>query len=183
VHGVRELIDVIRHVVAENRPGDLDIKWRDTEPIFVEVKGPGWKGELSQEALDSGRQRRPKYINAEARAVDPAERVEYAVTKALPKLAEGRINLLAVVDNLFFSPTEIPTAILNDRVNRVLAKAPYRVVAGVFLMNAVSYGSDVEYRTYFIQNPNAIKRLPGAVSSGLLTGNLNPHGPRRARHN
>ena len=30
-----------------DRPGDIDIQWMETEPIFVEVKGPGWKGELA----------------------------------------------------------------------------------------------------------------------------------------
>ena len=36
------------------RPGDLEIQWRDTPTIFVEVKGPGWEGELSDEEIRAG---------------------------------------------------------------------------------------------------------------------------------
>lgn len=103
----------------------------------------------------------PKYIR-EARAIDPVERVEYAVKKALPKLSLERCNLVAVVDDLFFSPTEIPTEILNGRLNNTLAHAEYRPVAGVYLLNPVSFtdSAEVEYRTYFIQNKNADRPLP-----------------------
>ena len=139
------------------------------------------EGELSQEALDAGRRHLPKFINAEARVIDPSERVAFAVHKALPKLATSRINLITVVDDLFMSPTEIPTSILNDRLNRVLSEPCCRVVAGIFMLNPVSYGSEVEYRTCFVPNANAERRLPDAVTSGLLAGNLNPHGPRRQR--
>src|SRR5438034_6559839 len=55
------------------RPGDLEIQWQDTESIFVEVKGPGWEGELTPEQIRAGRARKPKYIQAEARAVGPVE--------------------------------------------------------------------------------------------------------------
>lgn len=166
-----------------DRPGDIDIQWRDTEAIFVEVKGPGWEGELSKEALDAGRQHGPKYINAEARAIDPSERVAFAVKKALPKLAPSRINLVAVVDDLFMSPTEIPRVILDHRLNLVLAEPQCRVLAGIFLMNPVSYsgGDGVEYRTYFVANVNAERRLPDAVVAGFLASNLNPQVPRWAR--
>ena len=166
---------------VRNRPGDLDIQWRDSEPIFVEVKGPGWEGELSQDALEAGRQHLPKYINAEARAIDPSERVAFAVQKALPKLAATRVNLVVVVDDLFMSPTEIPKSILNGRLERVLADPQYRVVAGIFMLNPVSYGGDVEYRTHFVPNANAERRLPEAVNKGFLADNRNPHGPRWAR--
>jgi hypothetical protein len=166
---------------VQGRPGDLEIQWRDLEPIFVEVKGPGWQGELSQEELSGGRQHLPKDINAEARAIDPSERVAFAVRKALPKLACNRINLVAVVDDLFISPTEIPTQLLGNRLSRVLAEPQCLSVAGVFMLNPVSYGGDVEYRTYFVPNASADRHLPDAVSAGFLADNLKPHGPRWAR--
>jgi hypothetical protein len=168
-----------------NHPGDLEIQWRASEPIFVEVKGPGWEGELSQEALDSGRQRLPKYIQGETRSVDPTERVAFAIGKAVPKLAANRVNLIVVADDLFISPTEIPTSLLNSRVQRALEDPRYRVVSGVLMLNAVSYSeaAAVEYRTFFVPNAEAERLLPEAVSSGFLADNLNPHGPRRARAN
>lgn len=72
-----------------NHPGDLEIQWQEGERVFVEVKGPGWEGELTAEERRDGRTRLPKYINAEARAIEPTERVLYAVQKALPKLARA----------------------------------------------------------------------------------------------
>jgi hypothetical protein len=156
-----------------NRPGDLEIQWCETEPIFVEVKGPGWEGELSDEERHADRQHAPKYIHAEARSIDPAERVEYAVTKALAKLASSRINLVVVVDDLFFSPTEMPTPTLDGRLERFFADPQYRLVTGVFLLNAASYSgrSGVEYLSYFKPNSHADRRLPDAVATGLLAGN------------
>lgn len=87
-----------------DRPGDMEVQWQDTEPVFVEVKGPGWEGELSAEEIRAGRRFLPKYINAEGRAVGPVARVVSAVDKALPKFAPDRINLVVVVDDLFVSP-------------------------------------------------------------------------------
>ena len=62
-------------IAVPNRPGDIEIQWQDGEPLFIEVKGPGWEGELSPEEIRSGRQHLPKYVNAEGRAVGPTERV------------------------------------------------------------------------------------------------------------
>jgi hypothetical protein len=81
-----------------DHPGDLDIQWQESEPIFVEVKGPDWEGELTEAERVAGRTSLPKYINAEGRAIVPQERVLYAITRALPKLAEQRANLVVVVD-------------------------------------------------------------------------------------
>jgi hypothetical protein len=53
-------------------------------------------------------QQQSKYINAEAHAINPYERVEYAITKAVPKVVDNRPNLGVVVDDLFFSPLESP---------------------------------------------------------------------------
>jgi hypothetical protein len=62
----------VAHVVTSiDRPGDLEVRWRDSESIFAEVKGPGWDGELTQEEIKTGRQHAPKYSNAEARFVNP----------------------------------------------------------------------------------------------------------------
>lgn len=165
------------------RPGDLDIQWRDTEPFFVEVKGPGWEGELTRDEIAEGRTTAPKYINAEARAIDPTERVVYAVEKALPKFSPDRINLVVVVDDLFFSPTELPKPLLEGRLTRALVEDRFRPVAGIFLLNPCSYTGEnqVEYIDHYIPNPKAARFLPNAVHDGLLAGNANPHGPRWSR--
>jgi hypothetical protein len=160
-------------------PGDLEIQWRDTEPIFVEVKGPGWEGELSPDEIRSGRQFLPKYINAEARPVGPVARVTYAISKSLPKLAVDRINLVVVVDDLFLSPTELPKDYLTGLLSRELAERRYSSVGAVFLMNPVSYSGtgQIEYCKYFVPNESASRALPQAVLEGLLAGNADPQGP------
>ena len=93
---------------VSGRPGDLEIQWLDTEPIFVEVKAPGWESELTQRERLGSRKDLPKNINLEPRAIAPHERVVYAVLKALPKFAENRANLVVVHDDLFVSPLEFP---------------------------------------------------------------------------
>ena len=78
------------------------------------------------------------------------------------------------------SPTEIPKVIVDSRVKRALAKPEHHLVAGVWMMNPVSFTDcgAVEYRTYFVPNEKANKRLPDAVATGFLADNQNPHGPR-----
>jgi hypothetical protein len=163
------------------RPGDLEVRWRNSEPIFVEVKGPGWEGELTLEQIQAGRQHGPKYINAEARAVGPVSRVLYAVDKAIPKLDVTRCNLVVVVDDLFLSPTEMPRSILKGQLTRGLSDPKYVPVSAVFLLNPASYGQGVEYRKYFVPNPGAARPLPAPVHDGLLQGNDDPQGPQWAR--
>jgi hypothetical protein len=156
-------------------PGDLEIQWKETEPIFVEVKGRDWQGELSKDELRAKRQDQPKYINADARFVAPdrrhsgqCERIG-ALENALPKLAPNRCNLVVVVDDLFLSPTENPREFVEPRIRKALKEDPkYALVGAVFLLNAVSYlaREGVEYR--FIPNESATKPLPQAVVDGLM---------------
>jgi hypothetical protein len=164
-------------VAVANRPGDLEMRWRDSEPIFVEVKGPGWEGELAQEEIKAGRQHAPKYINADARFVDPVKRVLYAVAKAIPKLDGKRCNLVVVVDDLFLSPTEMPRQILGGQLTSGLNDLNYAPVSAVFLLSPASYGQGVEYRKYFVPNAGAARPLPNPVHQGLLQGNSDPQGP------
>lgn len=163
------------------RPGDLDIQWRKSEPIFVEVKGPDWQGELTEAERRVGRKGLPKHINAEGRAIAPQERVLYAMIKALPKLAESRANLVVVVDDLFVSPVELPKAYLTAVIENGLADPACRLIGGVFLLNPVSYGDYVEYRKYFVPNVGAAHPLPDVVREGLTAGNSDPQGPRWLR--
>jgi len=83
------------------RPGDLGVAWRESEPIFVEVKGPGWESELKpDERVGSGRAE-GKNVDLEVRAVDSIGPILYAIDMSLPKLAAHRCNLVPVVDDLF----------------------------------------------------------------------------------
>lgn len=152
------------------RPGDLEIQWRDSEPIFVEVKGPGWESELTEDERRRGRKGLPKYINGEGRAIAPQEHVLSAINKALPKLSQDRANLVVVVDDLFVSPIDLPKEQLVAVVANALADESCRVVGGVFLLSPVNYGNFVEYRKCFIANAAASHPLPDLVSEGLAVG-------------
>jgi hypothetical protein len=83
------------------KEGECSVACPSGHDIFVEVKSPGWESELQQAERLSGRTRLPKYINAEARFIDSAAAIRFAVTKAYPKFAANRKNLLVIADDLF----------------------------------------------------------------------------------
>jgi len=60
---------------ASNRFGEFEIQWKNTRPIFVEVKGPRWEGELEDNEKFGPRRSQPRYLNAEARCVNPVEKL------------------------------------------------------------------------------------------------------------
>lgn len=96
---------------ANLKEGEYCIVSPSGQDIFVEVKSPGWEGELLQTERLAGRTALPKYINAEARAVDRAGPIRFAVGKAYSKFAENKKNLLVVADDLFLGlqhRTDIP---------------------------------------------------------------------------
>jgi hypothetical protein len=153
-------------------PGDIEIAWQDTEALFLEVKCPSWEGELEKREIYAGRTDRPKHINAEARAIDPVERVMYVVGKALPKFSPERVNVIVVVDDLFVSPLDLSTDIVGGRIAGELTDGRYSTVSGVFLLNPVLYRAQVEYRIFFV--PGSGKPLPNPVQGAFLEGSLAP---------
>ena len=154
-------------------PGDLEIAWPDTEPIFLEVKCPSWQGELSEGERDS-RIKQPKYID-ESRAVDPMERVIYVVGKSLPKFSPTCVNLAVVVDNLFMSPLSLSLNRVYGRIARELADIRYAAVSGVLLINPEKFvhRAEVEYRVLLI--PGHGKPLPEPVITDLLKRGRSGH--------
>lgn len=164
-----------------NCPGDLEIQWRDTSPIFIEVKGPTWQAELTPEERLAGRKSQPRIVDGQVRSVNPSVEIRGAVLKALPKLSSTRANLVAIVDDLFLSPLDHPSAIFTGEIDAYLATAECGRVSGVFLFKAVSWAGFVEYRKHFIPNRSAVRPLPGSVLQGLLRGNSDPVGPWWAR--
>jgi len=154
-----------------DRPGDIDIQWMDTEPIFVEVKGPGWEGELAAEVRND-RKLLPKYINGEARVLDTTGPLVKAIHKAIPKFAAARANVVAIADDLFMSPLELPLDFLEAKIERHLSKAECVCVGGVLFLYPVKVvDRRLEYRHYFISNSAASRPLPDTVVQGLTAGN------------
>src|SRR5712692_9868490 len=72
---------------ARGTAGEFLVGVDRREPIFVEVKSPGWEGEIAKaEGQTSPRLQQPKYISDDARATAPWAAVRHAVKKAYPKM-------------------------------------------------------------------------------------------------
>jgi hypothetical protein len=89
--------------------GEFSVQAVSSLPIFVELKSPGWEGQLSQEQRDAGRAREDKYENLEGGADDPWRGIRRTVRKAYPKFLPSQPNLLVIADDRF-----VPLATWGD---------------------------------------------------------------------
>jgi Holliday junction resolvase-like predicted endonuclease len=148
-------------IAINQRPGDLMISLVDSRPVFVEVKAPTWQGELgralktvepnkAQQIVD--RIDQVKYINADARFVDPVGVVIDVIAKnAIPKLGDDRPNLVVVGDDLFFSPVESPLSEHQFR-EAFRTRSELNRVGGVLLLSPQSHSGEVVYHCEFEVN-------------------------------
>ena len=145
------------------------MQWQGGETVFVEVKGPSWKGELTEEERLAGRTQFAKYPNGtgEARAIN-LEPLRYVIAeKALPKLAPSRINLIVVIDDFFFPTVLLPKEHLDGAIIGWITGHPE--IGGVLLIRSVLHLSDsVEYQHHLVVNPNAYRPLPADTRSGIM---------------
>lgn len=89
---------------ANGKRGEFLIGFDRRQPVFVEVKSPGWEDEIAKaEGQTSDRLELPKYIHAEARSTAPWACVRHAVKKAYPKMPDTIPTLLVVNDDLMVS--------------------------------------------------------------------------------
>lgn len=68
--------------------------------IFVEVKSPGWEGQLSIAELKAGRANLPKYDKLGGGAVGNWIPVQKCIVAAYPKFNPTQANLLVIADDL-----------------------------------------------------------------------------------
>ncbi len=92
-----------------NLIGEFSVKAPPSLDMFVEIKSPGWEGELTQEQRDAGRAKQEKYQYLEGGAVGPAQKIRMSVRKAYPKFLPSQPNLLVIADDLF-----VPLATWGD---------------------------------------------------------------------
>ncbi len=150
--------------------GEFEVQWQSEHPIFVEVKGPGWRGELSADERED-RKTNGKYINAEVRSLDTVGKVVEAIEKTIQqgKFSKNRPNLLVLyASNLFNSPLALSPNILVPKVHRALETLPE--LGGVLILDVVCRNSVVRYETLMIENStrNCTGKLP-AVCMDLLS--------------
>ena len=156
-----------------NQPGDLEVRWPATTPIFVEVKQRTWQAELSQDERLGGRKDEPRYKNAEFRWLDQDEQVLCGAHKARPKFAPDRPNLVVIAEHMFRSPVD---GCDPEYVARTIAKPGFDPVGAILCLDAVLMCAEnvVRYRTLFIENPRAAGtawEIPASVAEGLRQAN------------
>ncbi|SRR5712692_3414666 len=84
-----------------NLIGEFSVQALPSPPVFVEIKSPGWEGQLSQEQRDAGRANQEKYQDLEGGADDPWRAIRASVRKAYSKFSLGQPNLLVIADDRF----------------------------------------------------------------------------------
>lgn len=158
---------------ASGSLGEFEIQWKSTSPIFVEVKGPRWEGEMDQSERTI-RKREGKYKSGEARTLDTIGKVIEAIDKAKKqnKFSAGKPNLLVIcTTNLFVSPTELSDKIVKPKVEAALKSA--LLIGGVLLLNIMCQEMKIRYETLFVTNSTANEdsKLPLPVEEWLLSNN------------
>lgn len=167
------------------------------EPVFVEVKAPGWEDEVTKaEGQSSPRLQQPKYIHAEARSTAPWASVRHAVKKAYPKMPDTMPTLLVINDDLVVSLLDWSPSVTDiglyapksqGQTSGYLAEdGPFadarceRLGAvGVFDVRLVPTG--FEYRFLLFENPHALARVkvPPHVAEAYPRYNGAPAPPAR----
>jgi hypothetical protein len=152
---------------------------------FVEVKSPGWEGELGEAERKSGRAKQEKHVNLEARAADPVGVIRRTVEKARPKFTGSTPSLLVIADDCFVNLGEwgwgpLKMALTSKTIaygNGLFHEIPYSVLGGVSLFRVSGVDErDVKYSCLCLPNQDAMKAamLPYELVSGLCTMPVEP---------
>ena len=158
---------------GSNSLGEFEIQQELLPPIFVEVKGPRWEGEIDQSERPERKKER-KYKNGEVRSLDTIGKIIEAINKAIKqnKFLAGKPNLLVVyISNLFVSPTELSKKIVLPKVKTALKTASS--LSGVLMLYLICQGTSIRYETLFVKNTKADKdsKLPSPMEEWLLSAN------------
>jgi len=154
------------------------------KPIFVEVKSPGWEGEIAEdEGQSSPRLQQPKYISGDARATAPWASARHAVKKAYPKMPDTMPTLLVINDDLMVPLVNWGKGIID--MGLYTPKSPrqdsgylaedgpfvdgrYERLGGVGVFNVCLGSTGIEYRFELFENPHALPAV--AVPPEIATG-------------
>jgi hypothetical protein len=158
---------------------DLDLK----QPAFVEVKSPGWEGELTDIERQSGRAKQPKFTpgKIEGRAAGPVPVIRRAVEKALPKFSGQFPSIVVISDDCFVNLGEWGWGPLQIALTRQTLSAygsglfhdpRFNNIGAVCLFRTYAeFGKPLEYRCLCQPNPNAAAScaVPQALATRLST--------------
>jgi hypothetical protein len=145
--------------------GEFSVQALPLAPVFVEIKSPGWDGELTSEERASGRAKQEKYLPLDGRAVGPAQKIRMSVRKAYPKFPPGQPNLLVIADDLFvhlMNWGDLPvqqalfqTSTILEGEQGYFVTPLYENLGGVALFKAEMSGSGLHYEFALYPNPKA----------------------------
>lgn len=142
--------------------GEFEVTGPSGISTFVEVKSPGWEGELSEDELTGGRKNQPKHLYCEARAVAPWERVQFEVEKAYKKFIPANSNLLVIADDLFVSlqhgtDLQLGMALHEKSTKGCFTDSKYENLGAVAAFWHVCNGREIWYEMQLYVNANALK--------------------------
>ncbi len=152
-------------VGLDEKKGEFLLQSPSGSEIFVEVKSPGWEGELSEEEKRGDRKRRPKHIHLETRNVAPWERIQFILDKAYEKFLPNKANLLIIVDDLFWElrhGTEMHARESLYTIGRCgcFTDDHYENLGGVGIFWIENNWLEISYHMNLYLNPFAIAPLP-----------------------
>ena len=159
---------------ASSHLGEFEIQWYSLRPIFVEVKGPRWEGELSDDELKGPRRWEARYVNGEARWFDSISKIVAAAEKAVPKFLPDTPNILVAIGYLLFvSPRDLPRNIVEPRLSASLSNPRFSNIGGVIIFDFGHWNQTVSYDIAFIENvaANELCKIPAEVAKGLSMSN------------
>jgi hypothetical protein len=157
---------------ASGKRGDLLIKAGCHRRVFVEVKSPGWQGELTPEEHKAGRKCLDKYIDGDGRSVAGWKALRHSISKAYEKFESNKRNLLFVADDLFIPliresdgapglQTEIALRARSDIYDGkpgYFTTRDYELLGGVLLFSAQLSNGRILYRGRYFENPCATRK-------------------------
>jgi len=148
---------------AAANEGEYTVQGQSRQRIFVEVKSPGWEGEVSEVERRAGRLAELKHKDLEARFVAPWERIQFAVDKAYKKFRGDTPNLLIIADDLFISLQHGTELHVGQALYSNLRTHPgyfthqrYDKLGGVGIFWIDGNGANVQYYMRVFLNPNAL---------------------------
>ncbi len=151
-----------RPVDAPGHDVEFSVRLPDGRPCFVEVKGPTWQSELSPAEIAGGRTKQPKYLGVQGGAVGPAQTIQYAVEKALPKFTGNVPSLVVIADDCFvnlgkwgYGPLQVALTRQSLAYGDGLFHDPAKRTIGAVALFWIGRTDPVEYALASIANPNA----------------------------
>ena len=153
--------------------GEYLVAAPEGQNIFVEVKSPGWEGELSGDERKAGRTKEPKYRNGDGGPFGNWEPVQKRIVAAYPKFAPDRANLLVIADDLKVSLCDslahVEIAVYADHAMYgemgYFTSPRFENLGGLAVFRASIKDGGVHYEFKLFDNPYALPstRLPKSI--------------------